>query len=134
MLNYVNHKSRPKISVFRNYSNVYSMHFSQRSICFSFKNFGSSEFGNSVSMLILHIKIKIFSRVDGVTGVNDESRGCSKAGPCVPCFTSSVPTASLTPVSINRESRTFVCNSCRSKSAKSGIGGKPLHTFDHHKP
>ena len=44
--NYDYHKSRPSTAALKNYPKIDSMKFSQRSICFNFKNFGSCKFGN----------------------------------------------------------------------------------------
>ena len=44
--NYDYHKSRLGTAALRNYANIDSIDFSQRSICFNFKCFGSCKFGN----------------------------------------------------------------------------------------
>ena len=88
-----------------------------------------------VSILTLQIKMQhyivnriFFKRVEGVVGINEGSHEYSQAGSSAPCSTSSIPTASSTSVSISRGSRTIVRNSFRSRSAKSGMRLKPLHT------
>ena len=111
------------------------MDFSQRSICFNFKNFDLCKFGNKCKYA--HIKDQnatpdsqqntFFKRVEGVIGVNEGSQECSQAGSSAPCSTSSIPAASSTSVSISRGSRTLVCNSFRSMLAKSGMRVKPSH-------